>query len=634
MFANHQAFHRKHPLTHRLYTLALGGLLASSVVSSAWCIEISTAEGLNALRNRNDTYKLTADINLSDYTSWIPIGNQSHPFTGRLDGNGHSISGLNATTTTVDTPAGLFGYLKDGWIHNLFLDQPYILSINDGSPAGAIAGKMVHSNVTHVIKHLGSVETRGAQQLNSDNSTAGGLVGLAQDGSRIKNNLNTGPVSTTGIGADAGGVVGVAHTNSIVSGNLNTGSVRTTEDEAKAGGAVGVAHTNSTVSGNLNTGSVSTTHRFADAGGVVGVAHTNSPVSGNLNTGPISTTGIGADAGGGVGYANDNSPVSGNLNTGPIRTIHQVADAGGAVGEASCNSPVRGNLNSGSVTTNGKRADAGTADGYGYKADAGGAVGATSSNSSVSGNLNTGPVSASGTYAGAGGAVGEASHNSSVSGNLNTGPVSINGNNATAGGAVGYADDSSLVSGNLNTGRVSANGSDAVAGGAVGHTDDSSLVSGNLNSGQVSPLQDKTNALNLTSLDKNGLQGLSEDYWDAGDNDQYPMLKGINPAYQDLLRINGTRYGNNTFPLSLNEFALPGGNTSDSLFDPMVWNVREGYLPFLKSVTLEKAGAANIDCTPGGFDCFPASCQFIFQSSGSMKYLLYDGTALPRCYQG
>ena len=553
MFANHQAFHSPPP-THRLHTLALGGLLASSVVSPAWCTEaVSTAAELDALRNRNGTYKLTADINLSDYTPWVPIGSRSHPFTGRLDGNGHSISGLHATTTTVDTPAGLFGYLKDGRIHNLFLDQPYILSTSDGSPAGAIAGKMVHSNVTHVINHRGSVETRGAQFQDGDYSPGGGLVGLAQGGSQVRNNLNTGLVRTIGR---------VAH----------------------AGGGVGFAHSNSPVSGNLNTGPVSTNGEWARAGGAVGEASDYSHVSGNLNTGPVSTNGEWAHAGGGVGFAHSNSPVSGNLNTGPVSANGDDAYAGGAVGYARISSSVRGNLNTGSVSTNGEWAHAG------------GAVGFAHSNSSVSGNLNTGRVSTIHQLADAGGAVGQASRNSPVSGNLNTGPVSTTGNSANAGGAVGKAARPSLNSGNLN-------------------------------SGSVTSLNGEANIFGLTQLTRNGLQGLSGNLWNAGNN-KYPMLKGINPAYQDLRRINGTRYGNNTFPTELNMFARPGNDTLDSLFDQTVWKVRDGYLPFLKSVTLERAEAANIDCTPGGFDCFPASCQFTSQSSGSIEHLLYDG----QCY--
>ena len=133
-----------------------------------------------------------------------------------------------------------------------------------------------------------------------------------------------------------------------------------------------------------------------------------------------------------------------------------------------------------------------------------------------------------------------------------------------------------------------------------------------------------------------GLNGLNETIWISGGDNQFPMLRGVNPAYRDLQRINGTRYGNNAFPMELNEFADPGGSTDDSLFDLAVWNVCCGYLPFPKAIGRARAEAVGVDCYEGGFacdcdsdadvDCLePITCLFTSQPSGTIEHLLYDG---------
>ena len=599
----------------------------------------------------NGTFQLVDDIELGNVT-WVPVGTLNNPTMLTFDGNGHIISGLNVTTDGDSTPTGLFGYLVDSWIHSLSLKSPHVLSSGNGSPAGAVVGEMERSNVTDNISYLGQVSTEGDWLSRPFSySSAGGLVGWMKDFSRVENNLNTGAVSTNGGYVDAGGVVGYASSNSTTTGNLNTGAVSTNGSYADAGGAVGQA-SRSTTTGNLNTGAVSTNGRYADAGGVVGQAP-RSTTTGNLNTGAVSTNGSYADAGGAVGHAS-RSTTTGNLNTGAVSTNGSVADAGGAVGSAYYFSTTTGNLNTGAVSTNGSFADAGGAVGSAYYfstttgnlntgavstngsyADAGGAVGSAYYFSTTTGNLNTGAVSTNGSYADAGGAVGQATR-STTTGNLNTGAVSTNGSFADAGGAVGRAYSYSTTTGNLNTGAVSTNGRDADAGGAVGRAYSYSTTTGNLNTGAVSTNgRDadaggavgyasrstttgnlNTGAVNGSSTNNNGvidyfskaqiqkgIHPLNTRLWDDGTNRQYPMLVNINPAYQDLRRIKGTQNGKNAFPEALNEFAAPGGSVNASLFDRMIWNVKEGYLPFLKGVARARAEAVGIYCDKGGFAC-------------------------------
>lgn len=82
-------------------------LLGSDVV------DISTESQLkNISYNLGGKYRLVSDIVLS--SGWTAIGAKDTPFTGKFDGNGHTVSGLN----TSGDVAGVFGY-SNGNIENL-----------------------------------------------------------------------------------------------------------------------------------------------------------------------------------------------------------------------------------------------------------------------------------------------------------------------------------------------------------------------------------------------------------------------------------------------------------------------------------------------------------------------------------
>ena len=76
---------------------------ASPATDSDGYIIVETPAELDAIRNNTTAkYRLYADIDLSGYVSatntttagWYPIGYGTPFFSGELDGNGHTISGL------------------------------------------------------------------------------------------------------------------------------------------------------------------------------------------------------------------------------------------------------------------------------------------------------------------------------------------------------------------------------------------------------------------------------------------------------------------------------------------------------------------------------------------------------------
>lgn len=90
-------------------------------------------------------YRLLADISLADYTNktgWTPIGNETSPFTGHFDGNGHTISGMqiNGGSTQTGNYVGLFGVIgEQGSVSALRITDSRINC--SGTIAGVLAGK-------------------------------------------------------------------------------------------------------------------------------------------------------------------------------------------------------------------------------------------------------------------------------------------------------------------------------------------------------------------------------------------------------------------------------------------------------------------------------------------------------------
>ena len=146
--------------------------------------------------------KLTADIVLNDTkdwtnwettapaNSWTPIGSGGQPFTGTLDGDGHSVSGIYINSTEIYQ--GLVGYLDNGGtLQNLGVKASYIKG--DGY-VGGVCGMNMMGNVTNCY-NTGSV---------TGSLYVGGVCG--QNYGTVTNCYNTGNV--TGNDAYVGGLCG------------------------------------------------------------------------------------------------------------------------------------------------------------------------------------------------------------------------------------------------------------------------------------------------------------------------------------------------------------------------------------------------------------------------------------------
>lgn len=208
--------------------------------------EIKTAEDLYNIRQHpHCKFKLANDIDLGTaYPDWTPIGElkssydpwngttyepTENVFTGVLDGNGHSITGLNVGT--LKSFNGLFSY-SSGTIRNLKLTGTINAHSNSGILVGWNTGTIENCTVN------GSI-TAGSQ---TDNIwEVGGIVGWNDTTGRISSCVSNANVSGNPayMGYQAashyyyGGVSG--SNNGTITNCCSTGAVK----GARAGGLLG-----------------------------------------------------------------------------------------------------------------------------------------------------------------------------------------------------------------------------------------------------------------------------------------------------------------------------------------------------------------------------------------------------------
>ena len=294
-------------------------------------IEIRTPADLDNVRNNlAGEYKLAADISLSAYANWEPIGTDDAPFTGKINGNGYKISGLKIDRAR-KAFVGLFGYIDGGAITNLALVN---VNINGGGYSGSIAGYVTESsitgsystgNITSMFYAGGIVGLLLGGSISDCYSTgniislgaadtlltySGGIAGYMESGV-ITNCYSTGNIATANF---AGGIVGGAVDDSLITDCYSTGSINSTStsgeaDEQFSGGIAGYLD-NSAVTDSYSTGNVSS---YSSSGGIAGFA-LDSVVNNSYSRGRIS----GEIDGGGIIAVSNSSAITNCYSTGNI----------------------------------------------------------------------------------------------------------------------------------------------------------------------------------------------------------------------------------------------------------------------------------------------------------------------------
>ena len=199
-------------------------VLATALLTSASAFaqtKISTEAQLKAIAtNLNDNYVLTQDITLSD-AEWTPIGTSDRPFTGTLDGGGHTIIGLTVGNGANDNKA-FFGFTKDATVTNIGFTSAVVKGHNQAAIVVAQAKSSTLSNI-----YVSGVVT--------GRDHVGTIAGDARDNTTITNCVSTAAALSTE--HQGGGIAGWTN-NSIFSYNIAYGAV--TAPINGAGGITGM----------------------------------------------------------------------------------------------------------------------------------------------------------------------------------------------------------------------------------------------------------------------------------------------------------------------------------------------------------------------------------------------------------
>ena len=319
-------------------------------VTTSWIIELSTVEDLQQLYTYpNGHFELKNNIDIS-LIEWTPVGTETKPFTGQIDGGKFAINGLKITQLQGNQKYyGFIGYAQSGKIFNLGLTN---VNINLPTISNTVyIGSLIAKNENALLENIivsGNIST--ANHSSSYESYAGGLIGYSSTDD-VKSCINTANITSKTV---AGGLIGYKKATAEINhftNNKNSGNI--TADIAGgligdgvlcfafecenngfitgknyAGGIIGRSDNVSIVDKCLNKGNIitisDTNYLYEGAGGIVGAITIvkseyfgiASSIKNSYNIGTI--TGH-YNAGGIIGaVANNNFAVENSYNSGNV----------------------------------------------------------------------------------------------------------------------------------------------------------------------------------------------------------------------------------------------------------------------------------------------------------------------------
>ena len=275
---------------------------------------ISSAEELAKLARMQNSGKITAgsefvlgaDIDLSGYTNWTPIGWESgnaqtdKAFSGTFDGNGYKI--INLTSKQSNTSAaGLFGSTEDACFLNLGLENLNL----EGKFIGGLVG-IIKNDSTVSLNNCYATDDQ-INNINTPDSLNGGLVGGKEQAAYIQCNttikMNSCYTEMHSVGCNwgtQGGIVGSVDHSSIEN-CFSVVDIKNTLAGTHSGGIIGMSTFSGTI---LNCYATGIIEGKAQIGGIA--------AGGDLTIKNCSFEGTirGGENGGGIlGGCNGNNPV-------------------------------------------------------------------------------------------------------------------------------------------------------------------------------------------------------------------------------------------------------------------------------------------------------------------------------------
>lgn len=209
---------------------------------------ISTVQDLQRMSlDLNGSYTLANNIDASETSRWDegrgfePIGTEAKPFTGSLDGNGYTISGLTIARPQQGA-VGLFGSADGARISNFYMTRVNVVGRNFVGPLlgfgfdtniknisveGTVKGTEAVGGLVGFVT-AGIIEKAQTAGTVSGDKGIGGLAGYTDEGAVINDSLANAAVKGQ---ESVGGLIGW-NTLSVIKNTYAAGIVRGKEDVA------------------------------------------------------------------------------------------------------------------------------------------------------------------------------------------------------------------------------------------------------------------------------------------------------------------------------------------------------------------------------------------------------------------
>ena len=171
--------------------------------------QVWTAADLNGVRDYLSAYFIqVADIDLSGYTNWVPIGEFGAEFKGGYDGDNHNITGLTINLPDVQG-VGLFYHLRGtssvhAYVKNLRIIAPVITGYRGVAP---LAGQGTFCDLSNIMVTDVTIESTD-DRTSYTNVHATGLLGYSVEGVTFSKCCVVGG-TITAVGGYSGGLVGL-----------------------------------------------------------------------------------------------------------------------------------------------------------------------------------------------------------------------------------------------------------------------------------------------------------------------------------------------------------------------------------------------------------------------------------------
>lgn len=483
--------------------------LSGRDVTYIWVADGEQLKGVqDVVENHSDyNFALKNDINATDVADYQAIGDSSNPFTGKFDGRGNRIIGLNVDNTsssnnhTSTDNVGVFGTIGEkGIVKNL---KVYSSTFKGYDNVGAIAGTNngTIDNVTtlgNTVEAVGSGFSNNTLDSTKYVGAAGGVVGT--NNGTVNNATSRDSViagedkNSSGVLTTAGGIAGI--NNGLVSNSQSHSAVIASgskDNTYSLGGIVGVNTASGKGLDNVNAYGVTGSSILVDnTGGIAGLnsgtlndAYNESIVKGSSNVGGItgtnsgnislivngaSVTAKGNYTGGLVGKTTGS--ISNGRNNGVITGVNYV---GGLVGSNGNGVTLEDLTNDSSAEIIGENYVGGIA------GENNGNISTTDTTDSKGTNLiNRGSITGQ-KYVG-----GIAGKNNGTIKNVNNDIVlnAIGSDAMYFGGVTGINTENGTITDATNSGNINASGATFV-GGITGRNDGTLSGAGNSNEGKV-----------------------------------------------------------------------------------------------------------------------------------------------------